>query len=498
MGLAATSRRVMRKATTATLVRPAARPLQRRFNEPHAPFHVLQRLVGNQVTTRLLSRSRVQRMCDTCEDEQRHEVQSKRGTVESPVVTPDLESYVAGSRGGGQPLPAATRAQYEPRFGGDFSGVRIHTDSRAGQAASAIHAHAFTTGADIYFGAGRFRPGTPTGNRLLAHELTHVVQQSGMDARGVQRQPEGPLGPVPPDSPRSDFDCMINLDAGKPQDYVDCCSRAPVGRPCSSHLLKAMCKIPGVDCDKKKKKKKEKALVCDPGFKPGTTKEYEGQCCPETVKIPNPTECCTKDRIVTHSSTPYCCPAGTIPDAGRKECVTPPPLPPVDICLPGQQTSKGECCHRPLVPRGEKCVDPSPPPPKPRPLPAPIEVFFKKDKPSLKGASTLSGSLTAEGLANLTALTELLRNDALLKVQLVGKASQEGDEPYNLDLGRRRAEMIAEALVAKGVDSSRLTDVPRGDLPNACEDVRTGVVTCGEAGATSEKDRQVLARIVRP
>jgi hypothetical protein len=496
MGLSATQRQVMRKATTAT-VRSTARSVQRRFNEPHAPFHALQRIVGNQATTRLLSPGRVQRMCDTCEEEQHREVQTRRGTAASPVVTPDLESYVDGSRGAGQPLPTATRAHYEPRFGSDFSGVRLHTDSRAAQAASAIHAHAFTTGADIYFGSGRFHPGTSTGDRLLAHELTHVVQQGAMDATGLQRQPKGPLDPVPPDSPRSDFDCAINLDAKKPQDYVDCCFRAPVGRPCSSHMLKVICKIPGVDCDKKKKKKKEQAVVCPTGFKPGTTKEYEAQCCPETVTIPNPTACCTKDRIV-QSSTPYCCPAGTVPDAGRNECVTPPPPTPVHVCLPGQETSKGECCHRPLVPRGDKCVDPSPPSPKPRPVPLPIEVFFKKDKPSLKGANALTSSLTAEGVANLKVLTELLRNDSSLKVQLVGKASQEGDEPYNLDLGRRRAEMIANALAADGVDASRLTDVPRGDLPDACEDVRTGLVTCGEAGATSEKDRQVLARIARP
>ena len=274
MGLSATRGHVMRKATTATSVRRAARALQRRFNEPHAPVHALQRMIGNQATTRLLSGSGVQRMCDTCEEEQHREVQRKPSTAESPVVAPDLESYVDASRGAGQPLPPAIRAHYEPRFGSDFSGVRVHTDSRAAQAASAIHAHAFTTGADIYFGSGRFQPRTSTGDRLLTHELTHVVQQRGTDAHGLQRQPKGPLDPVPPDSPRSDFDCMINLDAGKPQDIVDCCSRAPVGRPCSSHLLKVLCKIPGVDCDKKKKKKqKEKAVVCDSGFKPGTTKD---------------------------------------------------------------------------------------------------------------------------------------------------------------------------------------------------------------------------------
>jgi hypothetical protein len=116
----------------------------------------------------------------------------------------------------------------------------------------------------------------------------------------------------------------------------------------------------------------------------------------------------------------------------------------------------------------------------------------------LRGTRTLANSLTAEGVVNMRALTALLRNDASLKVQLVGKASQEGTEPYNLDLGRRRAEMIAEALASEGVDSSRLTDVPHADLPDGCQDIRSGLVTCGEAGATSEKDRQVLARIAQP
>ncbi|MEC8424375.1 MAG: DUF4157 domain-containing protein, partial [Myxococcota bacterium] len=80
-----------------------------------------------------------------------------------------------GSRGGA-PLPEAVRVRMERAFGHDFSHVRVHTDGGAAQAADALHAMAFAIGRDIYFGRGAWRPGTPAGDELLAHELTHVVQ----------------------------------------------------------------------------------------------------------------------------------------------------------------------------------------------------------------------------------------------------------------------------------------------------------------------------------
>ena len=80
-----------------------------------------------------------------------------------------------GSRGG-TPLPEAVRVRMERAFGHDFSHVRIHTDGGAAQAADDLHAMAFAIGRDIYFGRGAWRPGTPAGDELLAHELTHVVQ----------------------------------------------------------------------------------------------------------------------------------------------------------------------------------------------------------------------------------------------------------------------------------------------------------------------------------
>jgi hypothetical protein len=75
----------------------------------------------------------------------------------------------------------------EPRFGRDFSHVRVHTDGRAADAASAMEARAYTVGRDIVFGAGEYEPGTADGRRLLAHELSHVIQQQGMPPQ-VQRQ----------------------------------------------------------------------------------------------------------------------------------------------------------------------------------------------------------------------------------------------------------------------------------------------------------------------
>lgn len=79
----------------------------------------------------------------------------------------------------GQPLDSATRDEMEQRFGHDFSRVRVHHGEAAEQSARDVHAQAYTVGSNIVFGAGQFSPGTLSGRRLLAHELTHVVQQHG-------------------------------------------------------------------------------------------------------------------------------------------------------------------------------------------------------------------------------------------------------------------------------------------------------------------------------
>jgi hypothetical protein len=104
---------------------------------------------------------------------------------QTPEVALDLEARINTSRSGGQPLPASTCAFFEPRFGYDFSHVRVHTDAEADMLNRALNARAFTTGPDIFFQPGAYTPGSSSGWELLAHELTHVVQQTG---EGLQRK----------------------------------------------------------------------------------------------------------------------------------------------------------------------------------------------------------------------------------------------------------------------------------------------------------------------
>lgn len=125
-------------------------------------------------------------------------VQPRRDGTESglpegrapPGRAPPLEDRLYASKGGGAPLPSDTRDFMESRFGADFSSVRVHTDAGAQHMAAEIHAQAFTHGRDIYFNVGRFAPGTEAGQRLLAHELTHTLQQGGASyARPARMQP---------------------------------------------------------------------------------------------------------------------------------------------------------------------------------------------------------------------------------------------------------------------------------------------------------------------
>lgn len=93
-------------------------------------------------------------------------------------VMPDVERAIESSRGGGQSLDSGVKAQMGGALNADFSGVRVHTDAGADGLNQSLSARAFTTGSDIYFRQGEYNPGSSSGRELLAHELTHVVQQN--------------------------------------------------------------------------------------------------------------------------------------------------------------------------------------------------------------------------------------------------------------------------------------------------------------------------------
>ena len=147
----------------------------------------------------------VQRTCAPCEEtvevspdrprlaenvEGEEFIRAKPNGTCTPGLTAETAAQVQSiRRSAGRPLPNSDRAFFEPRFGRDFSQVRIHTDSKAAQLSQAIHAKAFTIGHNVVFGAKEYAPQTVAGKRLLAHELTHVAQQKGQQK--VQQKVSG-------------------------------------------------------------------------------------------------------------------------------------------------------------------------------------------------------------------------------------------------------------------------------------------------------------------
>jgi hypothetical protein len=97
---------------------------------------------------------------------------------------PDVEQAIAARRGGGRALDGGVRDRLSPGLGDDLKDVRVHDGPEADSLARSVQARAFTVGSDLFFANGEHRPGTAAGDRLLAHELTHVVQQRGAPAEG--------------------------------------------------------------------------------------------------------------------------------------------------------------------------------------------------------------------------------------------------------------------------------------------------------------------------
>ena len=177
--------------------------------KPTHPLISLQRQLGNRATTELIqakltvgavndvyeqeadrTADKVMRMPEvspTLQLQTEDKIQAKSTAETTPIVTPVLEQQIQGMRGGGQPLAPDVRRFYEPRMGYPLGGVRVHTDSHANSAATQLQAKAFTLGSDIFFSSGRYEPQTPQGKWLLAHELTHTVQQTPVISRKAIR-----------------------------------------------------------------------------------------------------------------------------------------------------------------------------------------------------------------------------------------------------------------------------------------------------------------------
>ncbi len=152
--------------------------------------------------------------CDKCKKKQLRLKRVSASSHESAEVPSSVDAVLRSS---GEPLDATTRAFMEPRFGYNFSEVRVHNNSAAAQSAHDVHALAFTVGNHIAFASGQYSPGSANSNRLLAHELAHVVQQGGARPTASGPQVSGVIQRAgDPTAIPVGFACPTDLTTGRP------------------------------------------------------------------------------------------------------------------------------------------------------------------------------------------------------------------------------------------------------------------------------------------
>jgi len=560
----------------------------------------------------------VQRKCSECEELHRQHATVRSEAPSADPSAPPIVSAVLRSPGASMDHPI--RTFMEDRFGTDFSSVRIHTDATAAESARAVNARAYTVGSNVAFGAGQYAPDSTVGRRLLAHELTHVIQQgSASTARGVlslQRTATAAepgetgtdLGPVaaaslgsllpslpPPCKPATSllmakalhafvsgsfipfargmfgpqttslWEEYLDTSLGIPRPARAFAGSGEIVRGFTKHHKSAESEQEIVDASVAALRGPASSLLPRSGttavvlvtslvpsatlltrINSGTDPMGLDYDSPATTIPGNiaggigsggppggPTSKDTRDvtgsmqltvdsagttltvvpslTFLVHDTVDFC--PGAL--GGRLAQVETVPMSileatgarfgpvfaadvPFDVNYPGPGVSKSV----PLPPTPPTPPTPPPTPPTPPPPPAPtpplpsppgtIRIHFNFDRPRTSGSS-VGDSLDSKGSAALTTLTDKLSKDATAKVELVGRASPEGGANYNMELGARRALMIAQALQDSGIPSSQMGATPSGALAPGCTRIGVGLFSCGEIGATGAADREVLA-----
>ncbi|HEU4713656.1 MAG TPA: DUF4157 domain-containing protein [Pyrinomonadaceae bacterium] len=432
--------------------------------------------------------SQVQRKCSKCEDEEKSVMRAAAGAA------PLTASANIVPAGGGQSLPSDALSFFGSRFGYDFSGVRIHADTRAHEAARSVNAEAFTLGENVVFEAGRYAPHSDAGRRLLAHELTHVVQQNG-GLNNSRLQVQRWASPM---VQRQQATCSIDIiqaakvlsgDRSAALKVLDCCQKglSPLPEGCTSDLIAAAEKILG------KGKGSGGKANCDglPGFFPAGSSDLLGQCCTGFEDARN---CCPPERISRNDPAPRCCTRDETVEDGH--CVK---IPPVNLtCPPGQSMTIFGTCVK------DKPPD-TPPDKPPTPPPAPfttvqnVVIEFNKDAP--QSWHTFKTSVTPDGQKHFDELVALLTAQPDAKVQLEAHASSEkpkGQPDYNKKLTDRRVKIVANELKKKKVDPARVSNPPTEPIPSSCEEIAAGQLSCGDTSASptaESSDRKVVAEV---
>ncbi len=416
--------------------------------------------------------------------------QGSGGSAETPAPA----SVHAALRSAGRPLDAATRQYMEPRFGHDFSDVRIHTGIEAAASARAVDALAYTVGRDIVLDAKHYDPATGRGTHLLAHELAHVVQQSGSSSASnsgallvgsghdpAEREAEHVAdrtvagdGAVSRQADHTGYLRRQQAGDGAPKDPDPWLRLGPdwslnpgttlpkLGGGSLEDIHKGWCYL-------SKKCGKESTNPCPPSWVYHKSEDGKRSCCPTYT---TDDKCCSPEKVIMKPAG-WACPE-------KPKAVG-----------PGPRNDAPQTAPPPAAQPAPK-VDPG------RSLTVDRPVHFLQNQPGTVVASEagLRSSLTESGKTDLTLLLEWLVKYPTFGVQLTGMASIEGTPAINLQLGENRARSVANVLVARGVDRGRITE-PAGSSGD-CPTVSAGVHNCGDSQASktvNPNDRVVRARL---
>ncbi len=401
---------------------------------------------------------------------------SANGHEAANVPDAPAASEVPGEamRSDGQALDASTRGYFEPRFGRDFSQIRIHTDAQAARSAQAFDAIAYTLGRHIFFARGRYEPSTAAGKRLLAHELTHTVQQS--HEATAQAQPLRLSHPEDAAEREADRAADDAVSGGHPSISrsadVSTVQRQPpqpnVGPPISE-----VPRPPTVN------------FIYENGKWYWQLRDVPKLgSAPKIPLDPRDIPREIKDKLPKGPAVP-----------GAPPVVIPGPPPDSDWMKSWLDSICEREPHSPLCFKVPPAKQPDVPPLGTPAIQVGIlwtdSVLFNQDHPHTAAEDTAT-ALTPEGVKTLDSVILWLSISDTMLVRLTGHASSEGDTPYNQALSERRVKLVHRVLAAKGF-ADRVRD-PTAVGP-ACQQLDKGMWACGESLASQAEQLPADRRV---
>jgi flagellar motor protein MotB len=433
--------------------------------------HVMQsnNHLQNQNTFFKPSFSSVQRKCAHCEEEEKKQVQRKEKDT-TTTASSTTENYISSISGNGNKLSPGERNFFEPKFGSDLSNVRIHTGVQANESAKSINALAYTHGNNIVFADNQYQPSTDPGKKLLAHELTHVMQQSQNIAPAIQRQPgDGDTDTDADNSAKENVeknevvkkleeDTFFKKLEKKVKDEIkDAIKHAPekITEAILDMIIDATVTDPQYNNGLKKaaeaiiktitNQKPVSTSKCDaiPGYHEGTSKDYKGQCC--TGSYESPQTCCPRDKFAPNNAFTNCCKANEVVNAEGK-CEKVQPVDPTTICVaPGKKDAMGKCCMPPFEVIDGFCATPTP---KEEPRPPSLSLKFTIgviDDYNIDD-SLINSRQKPHFEEVKKQIHQFMEACPASMITLTGFADKPGTEEHNMDLGQHRADHMKMLL----------------------------------------------------